>query len=408
MLRLDPVFARRLRPGAATPLAVAVSGGGDSVALLALTAAWAREVGRPLRVLTVDHGLQAGSASACAFVAELAARFGAHSRTLHWLGPKPATGVPAVARAARHALLAEAAREVGASVVLMGHTADDVAEGELMRAEGSTLGRLREWAPSPAWPEGRGVYLLRPLLDARRAELRAWLTGEGLPWLEDPSNADLRYARPRARRFLSSPAWDASDEAHEGLAERGVPEVRIHTDGAHGTVQVGRRPGPAPEVLAMAVTCAAGRFAPLRRATVERLAERLGGPDPFTATLGGARVDASPEYVSVTRDAGETARGGLAPLALVPGCEGVWDGRWALRTEAPGLHVVPLRGRAAALPPAERQALRAVPAAVRPTLPLVVGEGVLTSPVLAPGPAAARCLVADRLAAALGHVVREP
>src|SRR5690606_9178284 len=87
----------------------------------------------------------------------------------------------------------------GARVILFAHTADDVAEGDRMRAEGSTLGRLRDWSPSPAWPEGRGLMLLRPMLDVSRSELRDWLRGQGADWIDDPANEDLRYARARAR-----------------------------------------------------------------------------------------------------------------------------------------------------------------------------------------------------------------
>ena len=69
-----------------------------------------------------------------------------------------------------------------------------------MRAAGSTLGRLRDSAPSPVWPEGREVFLFRPLLDVRRAELRALLRGRGLDWIDDPANADPRSLRARVRR----------------------------------------------------------------------------------------------------------------------------------------------------------------------------------------------------------------
>lgn len=71
-----------------------------------------------------------------------------------------------------------------------------------MRAEGSTLGRLRDWSPSPVWTEGRGLMLLRPMLGAGRGEVRDWLAGQGADWIDDPGNEDVRYARSRARAFL--------------------------------------------------------------------------------------------------------------------------------------------------------------------------------------------------------------
>ena len=90
-------------------------------------------------------------------------------------------------------------------MILFGHTADDMAEAALMRAtDAPDLGTLREWAPSPAWPEGRGVFLLRPLLGVTRTALRAWLAARRLDWLEDPANGDQRFARSRARIALST------------------------------------------------------------------------------------------------------------------------------------------------------------------------------------------------------------
>ena len=147
-----PAFDRWLNGPAAAPLAVALSGGGDSLALLHLARAWADHAGRRLVALSVDHGLQPASQGWSRFAAERAARLGVPHRILTWLGEKPARGLPAAARAARHALLADAARAVGARVVLMGHTADDLLEAETMRAAGASAPSPRAWSPSPAWP----------------------------------------------------------------------------------------------------------------------------------------------------------------------------------------------------------------------------------------------------------------
>ena len=140
--------------------------------------------------LCVDHQLQGASGDWTRFAAGAAASQGAQFRALAWTGDKPRTGLPAAARAARHALIAEAARNAGAGVALFAHTRDDVAEAALMRAEGTSLGRLRAWAPSPAWPQGRGVFVLRPLLEVARSELRELLRARGLGWIEDPAGAE--------------------------------------------------------------------------------------------------------------------------------------------------------------------------------------------------------------------------
>ena len=194
------VLDLRLCASSARPVAVALSGGGDSLALLLAADAWARRAGRDLIVLSVDHGLRPESAGWTAACAKVAARLELPFRALAWTGPKPTVGLPAAARAARHALLADAARAAGARVILIGHTADDVLEARRMRADGSSVPEPRAWSPSPAWPEGRGVFLARPLLGLGRADIRAWLSARGEAWIEDPANDDLAYARPRARQ----------------------------------------------------------------------------------------------------------------------------------------------------------------------------------------------------------------
>src|SRR5262249_47542723 len=127
------------------------------------------------------------------------------------IGAKPSTGLPAAARAARHGLLADAARALGAQVLLMAHTADDVAEARAMRAAGATTPEPREWAPSPAWPPGRGSFLLRPLLGVGPAAIRDWLRARGEPWTEDRANADPRYARARVRQAGVAPVEPAAE-----------------------------------------------------------------------------------------------------------------------------------------------------------------------------------------------------
>ncbi|HEX8570872.1 MAG TPA: tRNA lysidine(34) synthetase TilS [Caulobacteraceae bacterium] len=391
---------RRLDAAGPAPLAVAVSGGGDSMALLLLADAWARRAGRPLRVLSVDHGLNPESGRWAAFVADGAARLGRPAEVLRWRGEKPSTGLPAAARSARHALLADAAREAGARVLLMGHTADDVAEGEQMRAEGFTLGRVREWSPSPAWPEGRGVFLLRPLLGTGRAELREWLQARGEGWIEDPANADPRFGRTRARRHLAAhPNESRSPDAPDPAGES--PGAGFRGDERWGGVGLARH--ASERVLGAALLCASGGVRPPRAEAVQRLAERLRSGGAFTATLAGARLIAIGTQVLVGRESG---RSGLAELAVEPGRSVVWDGRFEVASQQSAV-VKPLRGSAARLSRADREALRTVPAPFRPTLPVIeTGAGAVACPLFTMPPAA-RSRVGERLRAACGAFSRE-
>lgn len=151
-------------------IALAVSGGPDSTALMLLAARWraARKSGPTLLVVTVDHGLRPEAKAEAADVAKLARKLGLSHRTLRWTGKKPKTGLQQAARATRYRLLAEAAREAGAGAVLTAHTLDDQAETVLIRmSRGSGLTGLAGMArvsslptalraPSPLAGEGWG------------------------------------------------------------------------------------------------------------------------------------------------------------------------------------------------------------------------------------------------------------
>lgn len=394
------VLDRRLSEDDPRPVAVALSGGGDSLALTLLADAWARRAGRELFVLTVDHGLRAESAAWTAACAATARRIGRPFRALNWTGEKPATSLPAAARAARHALLAEAARAAGARVILLGHTADDLAEAAAMRAAGSTTPDAREWGPSPAWPQGRGVFLLRPLLGVRREALRTWLRHAGEDWIDDPANTDVRFARARARQAGPSAAPEARDAAPLTLARA--------TDECAGVLRLARADvrgaeDEAAQWLAMACVCAGGGARRPSGQRLGRLAARLRSAEVFTATLAGARIEAREDEVQVFREPGEAARGGLAPLTLCAEHASVWDGRFEL---PPGEgRILPLAGLARRLPRDQQAALRALPAAARRSLPAILhGDGAVGCPAL---DGRARSLVLPRLQAAAGLVVAE-
>jgi tRNA(Ile)-lysidine synthase len=418
------VLDQRLDPASPRPLAVGLSGGSDSLALLLLTRAWAGAHGRRLVALTVDHGLQVASRAWAGRCAELCVRLDITHRTLTWTDPKPAAGLPAAARAARHALLAEAARQAGASVLLLGHTAEDLIESAAMRQDGSTVPDAKAWAPSPAWPEGRGVFLLRPMLALRRQALRDWLTARGEAWIEDPANDDLRFARARARarQALVPPPLGEGDHARHGggapppavgssrdgrrRSSQG-PSVGRHAADSWGIITLSR--DAAASTLAAACLCAAGTSRPPRGDRLAGLAARLATAETFTTTLAGARIEAGPESVMVTREPGELVRSGVAPLVLSQGETAVWDGRFEVTASVPGLALLPLDGHARWLPKDERAALKAVPAAARRSLPVASdGNDLWTCPILAVSPfVRAQALVQGRFAAATGEIASE-
>lgn len=165
-----------------------------------------------------------------------------------------------------------------------------------------------------------------------------------------------------------------------------------------------------PSTLGIAALCAAGTARPPRGASLSRIIDGLRRGDPFTATLAGARIDVGWRDITVMRDAGEISQGRLAPLDLPAGETVVWDGRFEVTARRSGLRLIPLAGHAAGLPDDQRKRLAAIPAAARPTLPLLRNAaGAVSCPILAePSSVRVHALALARFEAATGGVESEP
>lgn len=177
---------------------VALSGGADSLALTAAVAFEGPRAGIVAESITVDHGLQPGSAEVAARAAAAAEALGLRASVAR-VEVSGAGGPEAAARDARYAALREAALATGASAVLLAHTLDDQAETVLLGlARGSGATSLAGMAPV----RDDGVRWMRPLLAVRRQTTRAACTAQGLePW-DDPHNRDERFARVRVRETV--------------------------------------------------------------------------------------------------------------------------------------------------------------------------------------------------------------
>ncbi len=405
--QIEAVLSARLVADDPAPVAVAFSGGGDSLALLLAAKSWADAHGRVLLALTVDHGLRPQSVAWSRFCRERATALGVEHRTLAWEGEKPLAGVSAAARDARHRLLAEAARAAGAQVILIGHTADDRAEAAAMRRAGSTTPSPSVWSPSPVWPEGRGIFLLRPLLGLRRAALRAALSARGEAWIEDPGNVDPRSARARARALIAGAPLD------EGPAARPeAPVLNVEAGPAGDLILPVDRLAHATDgltLLGAALLCVAGASRPPRSAQLVRLMARLAAGDPFAATLAGARVESDGARAHLVRDAGDNRREAMGDLALPEGRAVVWDGRFEIAARSIGSRVGPLAGRTGRLPPVLREALGGLSPSARRAVPVVTHpDGALTLPTVRPDPAVEIYpLGLARLAGARGAIIDE-
>jgi tRNA(Ile)-lysidine synthase len=191
----------RLASDIVNPL-FAVSGGPDSMAMLTL----AHEALPPgFTVASIDHRLRPEAVEESAMVAAYCATLGIPHATLAPSEPITGASIQAQARTTRYALLTGHARAIGAGALVTGHHADDQAETFLMRAaRGSGLAGL---AGVRARTEVNGVIVVRPLLDWRRAELRAIARRAEVPFFDDPSNHDDRHDRTRFRRLLGENEW---------------------------------------------------------------------------------------------------------------------------------------------------------------------------------------------------------
>jgi tRNA(Ile)-lysidine synthase len=206
--------------GRAKSVLIAVSGGPDSTALLLMAAEWAARRGKVrVEAATVDHGLRPESAAEAKSVAALCRRLGVAHCTLIWKGAKPATRVQERAREARYRLLVDHARAIRADAVVTAHHADDQAETVLFRLlRGSGVSGLRGM---DALSARDGVTLARPLIGVKKSELVAFVQARRTPFVDDPSNADPRYARTRVRALIARLAEEGLDaEALDRLARR--------------------------------------------------------------------------------------------------------------------------------------------------------------------------------------------
>ncbi len=327
---------------------VAISGGSDSTALLLLLKnhvdAYAPETA--LVAATVDHALRPDSAGEAEIVARLCAARGITHRTMTWTGSKPSTGIAAAAREARHALLAEVARSEGTDLVVTGHTANDQAETVLMRqARNRSAGiGLTGIGPigiglagiAPATLFQGDIWFVRPLLDIRREALRHFLRQEGLSWIDDPTNENELYERPRLRKRTSE---EAVDDALRIAATAGAKRLALGRAAAALIEEFVTMPAPgivrlepgfcaaedeaAIHALRILLAVVGGSEHLPDLARTASLHARLGANGK--AVLSRTLIDRRKDAIFFLRE----SRGLPADI----GDEGIWDGRYSLSTD---------------------------------------------------------------------------
>lgn len=319
-------------------IGIAVSGGGDSVALMHLLKECFCDDPVELMVATVDHGLRAESRQEAEDTARMARELGLRHEILTWeQGPEKTGNLQDQARRARYGLLTAWARQNGIPVLALGHTADDQAETvimRLMRASG-----VNGLAGIPVRRTQDGVSLLRPLLGLRRVELRQYLDAAGQSWIEDPSNEDESYDRIKIRKALAVledlgltvPAL-ATVAQNMGKAQKALgwyaflsarDMVRIE---AGAVVLELRKYRTLPDeishrlMLQAILWVSGGQYAPRRQPMIEAVAiAQRGG----SATLAGCRILSHQGKIWVCREAAMVPQEACDPGDL-------WDQRWRI------------------------------------------------------------------------------
>lgn len=331
-------------------LGVAVSGGSDSLALLALLHDWAQAGGPALRAVTVDHGLRAEAAQEAEEVRGVCASLGVAHDTLTLDLPGQGGNLMDAARRGRYAALADWAGAQGIADIALGHTADDVAETFLMRlGRGAGLDGLSAMV---ARRRLGGVTIHRPMLALSRAELRKFLRLRGLGWAEDPTNDDPAFDRTRARAALAvleplgigratlSGVARNLREAREALGQCAARAAEECLRFDAGDVLLERAPlrdQPAEIVrrlLNAALSWVAGEGYPPRGKALGRLVEAARAGEE--TALHGCRMLMRGGNLRICRE-WKAVADLRAPVTAL------WDGRWQLHgPQVPGLHIAAL------------------------------------------------------------------
>lgn len=345
--------------------------------------------GHRLCAVTVDHGLRPASAGEAASVAAQCAAWGIpHDRLVWQHGGDIQGNLMQAAREARYRVMADWARAKGVAQVLLGHTADDQAEGFLAGlSRGAGLQGLSGMA---ARRDIHGVTFLRPLLSVRRQALRDHLTAAGIDWIDDPSNDDDRFQRARLRKALAVLAplgidvpQIATSQGHLAQSRAALSAVladwaATHVQTPHGLIEIDRAALQAlhPDLRHHLLRAAIGWITRARHAPRGGEVQRFAGAilAGRGATLAGCRARVRAQSVRLMRE----------PRAIRPGLTdvGPWDGRWHIDGALPdGCRISALAAEGLAQRPGWRKA--AIPRDALIVSPaLWRGQELLCAPLL--------------------------
>lgn len=349
--------------GDAKHIAVAVSGGGDSMALALLLKSWCSEKSIKLTALIVDHGLRQKSTAEASQVAGWFDALDIDNNILKWQGDKPNTNIQYEARKARFLLLGNWCADHDIKHLLLAHHQGDQAETFLIRLfRGSGIDGLSAMEKMAAFPvqvhEKNYPFLCRPLLDVPKEKLIQLLNEQAQPWIEDPSNQDVKYTRIQIRELLSSSEIDGLDEDRLSQTAKRMRRVRTlleeltesaETDYVNysefGFASLNKNfitqlhEEIALRLLSKVIQVVSGGAYPPRHKKLEALYENLSSGDFQGQTLAGSMIfKCGEDEIIFTREIGaiDTSLYEAGAKALL------WDNRFIIKSDAISGNIVPL------------------------------------------------------------------
>ena len=321
-------------------LAVAVSGGPDSLALAILSDLWARERQGEICALTVDHRLRPESSTEIRLLHSWLSTRAIRHEIFSWSADKPAGGIQEAARRARYALLAEWCQTHSCLHLLTAHHREDQAETHLIRRRASS--GADGLAGMSAIRELSDCRILRPLLGVSKARLVALLGAEQQPFITDPSNRDPTFERSRLRITGAVPVRAGfmallndirklghEREAHERKCDRLLAQTAVLHPAGFGVLDPRLALAPsdiAERALQAVIAAIGGRSYLARRERVARLRRMLAAADRRGHTLGSCHFVRSRNRILVLRE----LTGAPRAVRLPPGTSLLWDHRFSV------------------------------------------------------------------------------
>lgn len=223
---IEPLFGNKTR-AIHHSVALAVSGGSDSIALLYLMFDWAKSTKIKLVVFSVDHGLRVNSINDVEFVRIEACKLGLEFYDLKWQHQGIKTGVQEKARQARYELMTDKCKQLGITCLMTAHHADDLLENYSMRKKkkASLLGL--SFSDNYFFND---VEIIRPLLKYHKSDLIYYLKANNIKWVEDESNTSDYYERNRIRKEVESSGIKKQYELYHEMLQTNEQAKKVNDE----------------------------------------------------------------------------------------------------------------------------------------------------------------------------------